>query len=143
MDGTDIDPYFPPPPHSHPYPRRQQKSRARGQTKLVKKHMVDDFPSLLLKMPKSNPVVRYCLMSKGFFPQLNVVGLLNSAHECLRPSLLDFLFSDPPLPAAIIVMLIIVIVNYGYLYFLFIIICYFVISMYYYCLCSICLCVSV
>ena len=32
-----------------------------------------------------------------FFPQLNVVGLFNSAHECVRPSLLDFLFSDPPI----------------------------------------------
>ena len=45
-----------------------------------------------------------------FFPQLNVVGLLNSAHECNRPSLLDFLFSDPPLPAAIVVIIVIVVV---------------------------------
>ena len=30
-------------------------------------------------------------------PILNVAGILNSAHECVRPSLLDFLFSDPPL----------------------------------------------
>ena len=41
--------------------------------------------------------------------ELNVVGLLNSAHERLRPSLLDFLFSDPPLPAAIIVIVIIIV----------------------------------
>ena len=46
--------------------------------------------------------------SLTFFPQLNVVGLLNSAHECVRPSLLDFLFSDPPLPAAIIIVIVIV-----------------------------------
>ncbi len=38
------------------------------------------------------------------------MGLLNSAHECNRPSLLDFLFSDPPLPAAIVVVVVIVIV---------------------------------
>ena len=31
------------------------------------------------------------------------MGLLNSAHECVRPSLLDFLFSDTPLPAAIVI----------------------------------------
>ena len=46
--------------------------------------------------------------SLTFFPQLNVVGILNSAHECNRPSLLDFLFSDPPLPAAIVVVIVIV-----------------------------------
>ena len=45
-----------------------------------------------------------------FFPQLNVVGLLNSAHECNRPSLLDFLFSDPPLPAAIVVIIVVVVI---------------------------------
>ena len=38
------------------------------------------------------------------------MGLLNSAHECNRPSLLDFLFSDPPLPAAIVVVIVVVIV---------------------------------
>ena len=47
--------------------------------------------------------------SLTFFPQLNVVGILNSAHECNRPSLLDFLFSDPPLPAAIVVVIIVVV----------------------------------
>ena len=44
-----------------------------------------------------------------FFPQLNVVGILNSAHEYVRPSLLDFLFSDPPLPAAIVIVIVIVV----------------------------------
>ena len=42
-------------------------------------------------------------LSLTFFPQLNAVGLLNRAHECVRPSLPDFLFSDPPLPAAVVV----------------------------------------
>ena len=46
---------------------------------------------------------------ENLFPQLNVVGLLNSAHEYNRPSLLDFLFSDPPLPAAIVVIVIVVV----------------------------------
>ena len=41
-------------------------------------------------------------LSLTFFPQLNVVCLLNSAHECAPPPLLDFLFSDPPLPAAVV-----------------------------------------
>ena len=40
-----------------------------------------------------------------FFPQPNVVGLLDSAHECNRPSLLDFLFSDPPLPRQLLLLL--------------------------------------
>ena len=44
-----------------------------------------------------------------FFPQLNVVGFLNSAHERLRPSLLDFLFSDPSLPAAIVVIVVVIV----------------------------------
>ena len=44
-----------------------------------------------------------------FFPQLNVVGQINSAHECLRPSLLDFLFSDPPLLAAIVIVVVIIV----------------------------------
>jgi hypothetical protein len=35
------------------------------------------------------------------------VGIL-SAHECNRPSLLDFLFLDPPLPAAIVVIIVII-----------------------------------
>ena len=48
-------------------------------------------------------IFRTHLAQPNIFPQLNVVGLLNSAHECVRPSLLDFLFSDPPLPAAIVV----------------------------------------
>ena len=34
-------------------------------------------------------------LSLTFFHQLKVVGLLNSAHEYVRPSLLEFLFSDP------------------------------------------------
>ena len=34
--------------------------------------------------------------SLTFFSQLNVVGLYNSAHECVCPALLDFFFSDPP-----------------------------------------------
>ena len=38
------------------------------------------------------------------------MGLLNSAHECNRPSLLDFLFSDPPLPAAIVVVIVVIVV---------------------------------
>ena len=48
------------------------------------------------------------LQDSSFFPQLNVVGILNSAHECNRPSLLDFLFSDPPLPAAIVIVIVVV-----------------------------------
>jgi hypothetical protein len=36
------------------------------------------------------------------------VGIPNSAHERNRPSLLDFLFSDLPLPAAIIIVVIVV-----------------------------------
>ena len=48
--------------------------------------------------------------SLTFFPQLNVVGLLNIAHERLRPSLLDILFSDPPLLAAIVIVFVIVVV---------------------------------
>ena len=38
------------------------------------------------------------------------MGIPNSAHECVRPSLLDFIFSDPPLPAAIVVVVIVVVV---------------------------------
>ena len=39
-----------------------------------------------------------------FPPQLKVVGLLNSAHECARPSFLDsFFVSDTPLLAAVVV----------------------------------------
>ena len=37
------------------------------------------------------------------------MGLLNSARECVRPSLLVFLFSDPPYPAEVVVVVIIVI----------------------------------
>ena len=43
------------------------------------------------------------LAQPNIFPRLNVVGLLYSAHECVRPSLLDFLLSEPPFPAAIII----------------------------------------
>ena len=45
-----------------------------------------------------------------FFLQLNVVGLLSCTHECNRPSLLDFLFLDPPLPAAIIIVIIVIVI---------------------------------
>ena len=45
-----------------------------------------------------------------FFPQHQVVGLLNSARECVRPSLLVFLFSDPPYPAGVIVIIVIVVI---------------------------------
>ena len=34
--------------------------------------------------------------SVTFLPQLEVVGLLNSVHECVRPALLHFLISDYP-----------------------------------------------
>ena len=37
------------------------------------------------------------------------MGLLNSARECVRPSLLVFLFSEPPYPAEAIVVVIIVV----------------------------------
>ena len=50
------------------------------------------------------------LAQPNIFPQLNVVGILNSAHECNRPSLLDFLFSDSPLLAAIIIVVVVVVV---------------------------------
>ena len=52
----------------------------------------------------------YCLLS-SFFLQHKVVCLLGCLHECVRPSLLDFLFSDPLLPASIITRIIIVIVR--------------------------------
>ena len=39
------------------------------------------------------------------------MGLLNSAGECVRPSLLVFLFSDPPYPAEVVVVVIIVVVG--------------------------------
>ena len=42
------------------------------------------------------------------FPQLKVVGLLNSTHESVRPLLLDFLFSDHPLRAAIIIIVVVI-----------------------------------
>ena len=38
------------------------------------------------------------------------MGILNSAHECNRPLLLDFLFLEPPLPAAIIVIVVIIVI---------------------------------
>ena len=38
-----------------------------------------------------------------FFPQHKVVGLLNSARDRLRPSLLNILFSDPLVLAAFII----------------------------------------
>ena len=44
----------------------------------------------------------------SFFPQHQVVCLLNSARECVRPSLLVFLFSEPPYPAGIVVIIIVV-----------------------------------
>ena len=37
------------------------------------------------------------------------MGLLNSAGECVRPSLLVFLFSDPPYPAELVVIVIVVV----------------------------------
>ena len=44
-----------------------------------------------------------------FFSQLKVVGLLNSAHECVRPSSLVSLFSDPLLPADNVIIMVIVV----------------------------------
>ena len=49
-----------------------------------------------------------------FFPQHQVVGLLNSARECVRHSLLVFLFSDPPYPAGVVVVVIVVIATKGF-----------------------------
>ena len=43
-----------------------------------------------------------------FLPQHKVVGLLNSARDRVRPSFLDFLFSDPFEPAADIDFIVIV-----------------------------------
>ena len=37
------------------------------------------------------------------------MGLLNSAGECIRPSLLVFHFSDPPYPAEVVVIIIVVV----------------------------------
>ena len=44
----------------------------------------------------------------NLFPQHKVVGLLNSARECVRPSLLVFLFSEPPYPAGVVIVVIVV-----------------------------------
>ena len=38
------------------------------------------------------------------------MGLLNSARECVRPSLLVFLFSDPPYPAGVVVIIVVIVV---------------------------------
>ena len=51
-------------------------------------------------------IFRIHLAQPNLFLQLKVVGLLNTVHECNRPSLQYFLFSVPPLPAAVVIVVV-------------------------------------
>ena len=48
-------------------------------------------------------IFRTHLVQPILFFALEVVGLLNSAHECSCPSLLDFLFLDHPFLVAVVI----------------------------------------
>ena len=50
-----------------------------------------------------------CQYLFDILPQRKVVGLLTSAHRCVRPSLLDFFFSDPLLPVAVVLIIVVIV----------------------------------